>query len=84
MILLSSPLADDDLFCRFGYGNHACPGRFYAVRKIKIAFGKLLMDYDFQWTQARQNMSRPDDFAIEAQLIAAPDTELLIRRRSPA
>jgi cytochrome P450 len=66
---------------RFGYGNHACPGRFYAIRKIKLVLGKLLMDYEFQWATPRSINSRPEDLAIEAQLMVAPDTEVLIRSR---
>ncbi|EAW11043.1 cytochrome P450 [Aspergillus clavatus NRRL 1] len=69
----------DPKFLQFGYGNHACPGRFYAIRKIKLVLGKLLMDYEFQWATPRSVNSRPEDLAIEAQLMVAPDTEVLIR-----
>ena len=67
---------------RFGYGNHACPGRFYAIRKIKLVLAKLIMNYDFQWAQPRPVHDRPEDFAIEAQLVAAPDAEILMRSRN--
>ncbi|EZF35100.1 hypothetical protein H101_01365 [Trichophyton interdigitale H6] len=72
----------DQKFLQFGYGNHACPGRFYAVRKIKLVLGKLLMGYDFDWAQPRPAGDRPEDFAIEAQMMAAPETEILMRSRT--
>ncbi|KAK6815025.1 Cytochrome P450 monooxygenase aclB [Aspergillus parasiticus] len=72
----------DQKFLQFGYGNHACPGRFYAIRKIKLVLAKLIMDYDFQWAQPRPVHDRPEDFAIEAQLVAAPDAEILMRSRN--
>ncbi|PVH90932.1 ent-kaurene oxidase [Periconia macrospinosa] len=30
----------------FGYGRHACPGRFFAANEIKIILARLLLDYD--------------------------------------
>ncbi|KAK2061272.1 cytochrome P450, partial [Colletotrichum caudatum] len=30
----------------FGYGKHACPGRFFAVSEIKIIMARLLCHYD--------------------------------------
>ena len=36
-------------YLAFGYGKHACPGISYAVRKIKIVFAKLLLEYEMRW-----------------------------------
>lgn len=30
----------------FGYGRHACPGRFFAANEIKMIVGRALLDYD--------------------------------------
>ncbi|GKT81246.1 cytochrome P450 [Colletotrichum tofieldiae] len=30
----------------FGYGRHACPGRFFAVNEIKMIMATLLLNYD--------------------------------------
>lgn len=30
----------------FGYGRHACPGRFFAANEIKMIMGRALLDYD--------------------------------------
>lgn len=32
----------------FGYGRHACPGRFFAANEIKMIIARLIMDYDFK------------------------------------
>ncbi|CAG8135836.1 unnamed protein product [Penicillium salamii] len=32
----------------FGYGNHACPGRFFAVNEVKIALAHMLLKYDIK------------------------------------
>ncbi|KAL4919607.1 cytochrome P450 [Aspergillus aurantiobrunneus] len=32
----------------FGYGNHACPGRFFAANEVKIALAHILLKYDFK------------------------------------
>lgn len=32
----------------FGYGKHACPGRFFAANEIKVLLTKLLMRFDFK------------------------------------
>lgn len=30
----------------FGFGRHACPGRFFAATQIKIIVAKLLLNFD--------------------------------------
>lgn len=32
----------------FGYGRHACPGRFFAANEIKMIIGRAILDYDFK------------------------------------
>lgn len=32
----------------FGYGRHACPGRFFANNEIKLILAKLLLEYDIK------------------------------------
>jgi cytochrome P450 len=32
----------------FGYGRHACPGRFFAANEIKMIFGQFIMKYDLK------------------------------------
>ena len=32
----------------FGYGRHACPGRFFAANEIKMILCRLILEYDFK------------------------------------
>lgn len=32
----------------FGFGRHACPGRFFAANEIKLICARILMDYDIK------------------------------------
>ncbi|KAF2272943.1 ent-kaurene oxidase [Westerdykella ornata] len=32
----------------FGYGRHACPGRFFASNEIKMMLARTLLEYDFK------------------------------------
>jgi cytochrome P450 len=32
----------------FGYGRHACPGRFFAVNEIKMIMATALLNYEFK------------------------------------
>lgn len=32
----------------FGYGRHACPGRFFAANEIKMIVAKMILDYDIK------------------------------------
>jgi cytochrome P450 len=35
----------------FGFGNHACPGRFFAANELKLSLCHLLLNYDWQLSQ---------------------------------
>jgi cytochrome P450 len=32
----------------WGYGRHACPGRFFAANEVKMLVGKVLMEYELK------------------------------------
>lgn len=32
----------------FGYGRHACPGRFFATNEIKMVLARLILEYDIK------------------------------------
>ncbi|KAL6918642.1 hypothetical protein FSST1_010137 [Fusarium sambucinum] len=62
----------------FGYGNHACPGRFFAANEIKIALCHMLLKY---------NCKLVDGVILKASpfgMMQAADSQvkLLIKRRS--
>lgn len=52
----------------FGYGKHACPGRFFAVNEIKLIFIFLLKRYDVETREGKVNaMGQPELFFRNAQ-----------------
>lgn len=48
----------DDAFLGFGYGKHACPGRFFALNEVKIFVAHMLMNYEVEYMKVRP---RPTD-----------------------
>ena len=32
----------------WGYGRHACPGRFFAANEIKMILARIILEYDFK------------------------------------
>ena len=64
---------------RFGYGNHVCPGRFLAVRGLKIIFARMLVDYEISWTCVKGEVSR---IAMEGLSIPDPKQKVRISKRS--
>ncbi|KAM7203158.1 putative cytochrome P450 [Naviculisporaceae sp. PSN 640] len=63
----------------WGYGKHACSGRFFAANEIKMIVAHFLVNYDFKF--ADESMARPANIAFELQNMADPGVEILIRRR---
>ncbi|KAL1852790.1 hypothetical protein Daus18300_012034 [Diaporthe australafricana] len=64
----------------FGYGNHGCPGRFFAVRLIKMIFVKLLVDYNFQSDWPHDGI--PPGLEMEGALIPNINARMEFTRRS--
>lgn len=63
----------------FGYGKHACPGRFYAVRKVKLMFSMLILKYEMKWVG--NVFERPPSLSICGQFVPNQDQKLYIRKR---
>ncbi|PWY73549.1 cytochrome P450 [Aspergillus eucalypticola CBS 122712] len=61
----------------FGYGQHACPGRFFASHQVKILMCHILLRYDFQLPGGEP----PRPYLRGFNFNADPSTEVLIRRR---
>ncbi|KAI0481797.1 ent-kaurene oxidase [Xylaria cf. heliscus] len=38
----------DDSFLGFGFGKHACPGRFFALNEVKIFVAHMVLHYDIE------------------------------------
>jgi cytochrome P450 len=62
----------------FGYGKHACPGRFFATNEIKLILSHLLMEYDFKLPEGQ---SRPQSTVFETQNLPDHHAEVLFRKR---
>ncbi|KAK7516260.1 cytochrome P450 monooxygenase [Phyllosticta citriasiana] len=70
----------DRAFLTFGYGQHACPGRVYAVRLAKLIFAKLIHEYDMEWAEPMTR--RPPNMCIEVQNGPNMDTKVRMKRRT--
>jgi cytochrome P450 len=53
-----------DQYLGFGYGRHACPGRWFAVVMMKTLLAHLTMHYDVEATQAQAPMRVVGDAAL--------------------
>lgn len=63
----------------FGYGRHACPGRYFASNEIKMIMVHLLMNYSFQFPDGVT--VRPESFAAETQFLPNHTAKVMIRKR---
>jgi cytochrome P450 len=43
----------DDAFLGFGFGRHACPGRFFALNEMKVFFAHMLLNYEVEYMKVR-------------------------------
>lgn len=62
----------------FGYGRHACPGRFFASNEIKMILAEILMQYDFK---LEKEGVRPVNLEFETQLVPNQEAKILLRMR---
>ena len=60
----------------FGFGNHACPGRFFAATELKIALCHLLLKYDLKLGD-----QKPQAMTYGFGLSSDPFTQISVRRR---
>lgn len=47
----------DESFLGFGFGLHACPGRFFAINEVKIFIATMVLNYDIQPMKTRPKMT---------------------------
>ncbi|KAI9653419.1 MAG: hypothetical protein M1821_007084 [Bathelium mastoideum] len=65
----------------FGYGRHACPGRFFAAAEIKMIMAYFLMNYDFSFREGQTG--RPLSLPVETQYLPNQEAIVVLKRRSP-
>lgn len=75
--LFSSPTQTS---LNFGYGKHACPGRFFASLMIKMVFVKLITEYEFRFLTG-EGGQRPRNIMVHEFLFTWPWRRMLIRRK---
>ncbi|KAK7755681.1 hypothetical protein SLS62_002292 [Diatrype stigma] len=62
----------------FGFGRHACPGRFFAANEIKLILARLLLDYDVKMPEGVETPYKN----LSIGVVNATDVtkEILLRR----
>ncbi|KAG2024661.1 hypothetical protein GB937_003854 [Aspergillus fischeri] len=61
----------------FGYGKHACPGRFFTANEVKIALCHIILKYNFNLPDGYTPTVRKRGISLSAD----PSAKLVIRRR---
>ncbi|KAI1811306.1 cytochrome P450 monooxygenase-like protein [Poronia punctata] len=62
----------------FGYGRHACPGRFFAAQEMKMLLVRLILDYDFK--NADGSKERYPNIEIGPLIVPDEHKNLLFKR----
>jgi cytochrome P450 len=63
----------------FGYGQHACPGRFFAMMEIKAIIGEILSRFEMKLPDGQP---RPPSITFETQHLPHPTGPVLFRARN--
>ena len=53
----------------FGYGKHACPGRFFAGNEIKLLLAKLLMHFDLKTPPGENGRYKSKSWEMSVSLL---------------
>ncbi|XP_014550059.1 hypothetical protein COCVIDRAFT_116609 [Bipolaris victoriae FI3] len=62
----------------FGYGRHACPGRFFAANEIKMILARLVLDYDIRMPEEKRE--RYNSIEIGKSVFPDPAKVLMFKR----
>lgn len=62
---------------QFGFGNDACPGRFFAANQIKIILVHILQHYDIRM---EKGTGRPKNIMFEVNVVADPTAKVLFKK----
>ncbi|TLD31567.1 hypothetical protein PspLS_03008 [Pyricularia sp. CBS 133598] len=63
----------------FGWGRHACPGRFFAANEIKLILARILLDYDVALPEGLDK--RHENVIVGGLRIPLPGAEVRLRKR---
>jgi cytochrome P450 len=65
----------------WGYGNHACPGRFFADNELKVLLIELLRKWEFRVADPKKTNSESLRKMRELVVVVPKDAEIELRRR---
>ncbi|KAI1776976.1 cytochrome P450 [Hypoxylon cercidicola] len=65
-------------FMHFGYGRHACPGRFFAANEIKLILARVLLGYDIRMPDGLTE--RYANLRMGSNAMPDPTKEILFKR----
>ena len=60
----------------FGYGNRACPGRFFAVSALKMVLSKILTEYDIKYAGETNPYNKMEEFSFISM-----NAKLMLKKR---
>lgn len=63
----------------FGYGRHACPGRFFAANEIKAIMAFLIQNYDMKF---KEGQVRPESLLFETQCLPNMTGMVMFKKRN--
>lgn len=63
----------------WGYGRHACPGRYFAANEAKMIVSRAILDYEFCNADGHDGRYPNMDFGLQS--IPDPTKQLLFKRR---
>ncbi|KAF2801060.1 putative cytochrome P450 [Melanomma pulvis-pyrius CBS 109.77] len=72
--------APDEKYLPFGYGKQSCPGRFFALKVVKLIIGRLIDEYDIKW--AKDPPPSPSNGTMEGFFLPANNLQIALRSRS--
>lgn len=62
----------------FGYGKHACPGRFFAANEIKMILARLILEYDIMMPGG--SLVRHKQVEIGRTIVPNPEGKVMLRK----
>ncbi|KAF2877965.1 putative cytochrome P450 [Massariosphaeria phaeospora] len=72
--------APDEMYLPFGYGKQSCPGRFFALRVVKLILGRLIYEYDIK--PAGSLPSSPTSGSMEGFFLPTKKLEVYLKSRT--
>lgn len=69
----------DEKYLPFGFGKQACPGRFFAMKVVKLILGRLLYEYNIKWCS--DPPASPISGSMEGFFLPAKNVQICLKSR---